>query len=195
MAQRLLMLADSTSLAHVTIIDAATFARQATADGVRSVPQTILDQQFSWAGLVDLVEILELGISRDPVHMSPGCLRQMLEAGNASQAAEMMLGADKIFPALVDLLAHQRWSVRLGAMVAVEYLVAGNPRLAGGLCRSLWERFEVADEQVRGDILYTLGQIGTSEACHYIQQVLENPGSNQLREAAREALEEIEKDN
>ena len=195
MAGRLLMLADSTALVRLIIIDAATFSSRAAADGVRSVPHTILDQQFSWTGVVDPAEILEMGISRDPARMSPGCLRQLLEDGKAHQVAEMMAKANRIFPALADLLAHPRWSVRLGAMVVVEYLAAGNSQLAAGLCRPLWERFQVADEQARGDIVYTLGQIGTAEAARYIRQVLKDPAGRQVKEAAREALAEIEKNS
>ncbi len=193
MARRLLLLATCTALVRVTIIDATTFDRQATEDGVRSVPYTIFDQQFSWTGIVELSEILKIGISRDPAQMSTACLRQLLEDGKASQVAAMMATGNNIFSALVDLLAHKRWSVRLGAMVVVEYLVSGKPGLAAKLCRPLWKRFRLADQQARGDIIYTLGQIGTAEAKQYIQQVLKEPASRQLRDAAREALEEIEK--
>ena len=193
MVKRLLGLATSTPLARVTIIEAAAFPHLAARDGIRSVPHTILDKRFEWTGLVETNEILKLGISRDPADMSPACLRQILEDGKAAQAAEMMIRSKKIFPALIDLLVDQRWPVRLGAMVAVEYLVSGAPRLAEELSQPVWQRFQESEEQIKGDLVYILGLIGTPEARQHLRRVIQSSGSRQVREAAMEVLAETGK--
>ncbi len=191
MVSRLFELAAGHKLVSLGVIDAGLFQETAAADRVRSVPLTILDDQFRWTGVVDTSEIVQLGLSRDPAEISAGCLRQLLESGKASHAAEMMIERDKIFPALLELLAHPRWSVRLGAMVVVEYLVSDKPELAAGICHGLWEKFDSVDTQAQGDMVYTLGLLATPEALGKIRQVLKNTTDPSVKEAALEALQTI----
>ncbi len=103
----------------------------------------------------------------------------------------MMLEKDMIFPALLDLLVHPKWPVRLGAMVALETIAAEKPALAQKMVAPLWARFDAADEKVKGDILYLVGEIDTGGSIGRIQDVLNRNADYdaEIIEAAEEALE------
>jgi glutaredoxin len=185
----LLPLAASSPLVRLAIIDAQLFTEKAEADQVRSVPTLIMDDRFRWTGNVDVAEILKLGVERDPAGMSADSLRQILESGEAAHAAAMMVEQNEIFPALMELLIHPRWSVRLGAMVTVEYLADEAPGLAADLALSLWQRFENLPAQVQGDVVHVLSISRSPSAHAYLQAIVKGAYDQDVVEAAREALE------
>ena len=96
-----------------------------------------------------------------------------------------------VFPALVDLLVHPKWPVRLGAMVTMETIAAEKPALAQKMVARLWDRFDAADEKVKGDILYLVGEIDTGDSIERIQDILNRKTDYdaEIIEAAEEALE------
>lgn len=185
----LLPLAASSPLVRLTIIDAQMFTKKSEADQVRSVPTLIMDDRFRWTGHVDVAEILKLGIERDPAGMSADSLKQILETGEAERAAAMMIEQSEVFPALVELLIHPRWSVRLGAMVTVEYLADEAPTLAADLAQTLWQRFENLPAQVQGDVVHVLSLSNSPSAHAYLQTIAKGAYDQIVVEAAKEALE------
>jgi glutaredoxin len=189
--RQLQALAGRSPLIRLRIIDAALFSRESEADQIRSVPTLILDDQYRWTGSVSTEELLTLCVRRDPAQMSAGSLRQLIEAGDAARVAEMMITAGRMFPALVELLTHDRWSVRLGAMVTAEYLADGAPALSMALCRSLWERFDRLSAQVQGDVVQVLGQVDADVTKGYLRTVLSGDFDAEVKTAAREVLEEM----
>lgn len=187
--RRLLPLAIASSKIRLTIVDAALFEARAAGHGVRSVPLVIMDGQYRWSGLPDLDEILTICLERDPKLMSAASLRQIIEAGEAGAAAQMMINSNGIFPALIQLLRDEKWSVRLGAMVTVEYLVDEAPALAEQLIDPLWEGFGEHDSQVQGDAAHVLGLIGSTKTKSILREIVAGPYEDEVVEAAREALE------
>jgi glutaredoxin len=185
----LFWLAGQSRFIHITIIDGELFPALAQQDRIRSVPTVILDNDLRWVGQVDLDEIVGMAVERDPSKLGPDALRSMIEEGGAGDLAGMMTGQEKIFPAIVDLLTHSQWSVRLGAMAVFEYLVENSPGLADQLLDLLWERFEGTDDQVKGDMLYLMGQARHSETPARLEAVIAGPYAEDVKEAAREALE------
>jgi glutaredoxin len=190
--RRLLQLASLSPKIRLTVIDGLLFDLLAKADQIRSVPTLILDGQFRWSGRIDLHELLDMAVHRDPIRISTSSLRQILEEGGAARAAQMMVERDAIFPALLELLVHPRWSVRLGAMVTVEYLVASAPILAAGMAEPLWERFNKLDSQVQGDLVQVLGQIDTPSVRQYLRAVADGAFDPSVKEAAAEELQSLE---
>ena len=186
---RLLPLAAASSKIRLTIVDAALFETRAIEHGVRSVPLLIMDGQYRWSGLPDLDEVLTICLERDPKRMSADSLRQIIEAGDAGQAAQMMIDSSGIFPALIQLLRDEKWSVRLGAMVTVEYLVDEAPALAEQLIEPLWKDFGEYDSQVQGDAAHVLGLIGSTKAKSILKEIVVGPYDGEVEEAAKEALE------
>lgn len=96
-----------------------------------------------------------------------------------------------IFPAFYDLITHEKWSVRLGAMVAMEEIIEEDRPLAAQCVGPLWERFPALDQQAQGDVVYILGEAGGRDIIRALETVLSGPYNAETREAAREALERI----
>ena len=116
----------------------------------------------------------------------------MLNAGNASQLAAMMLDSEKIFPAFIELLVNTTMFVRLGAMVVMEEIADQNPEIAAQVIEPLWKRFHGVADQVKGDILYVFGELSAAKSVPMLKAVINGAYSEEVKEAAREALEKIE---
>jgi hypothetical protein len=173
---------------HLAIIDGTLFPEAAKHYQVQSAPTLLLDRTFRWAGSVPLEELVTVMLDRDPMNLGPETLENMLKEGNASQVAEMMLQKGMIFPALLDLLAHEKMFVRLGAMVVVETIADKSPAVAAQVIDPLWERFEGAADQVQGDIAHVFGQSRNRSAIPLLESVLAGEFSEEVKEAARESL-------
>jgi hypothetical protein len=187
----LLPLAISSDWIQVTVIDAGLYMKEARVNRIQSVPTLVLDEQFRWTGTVKIQEVLEAIIHRDPSRLEADTLMNMIADGNAGLLSKMMMEKDMVFPALLDLLVHPKWPVRLGAMVAMETIAAEKPALAQKMAAPLWARFDAADEKVKGDILYLVGEIDTGGSIGRIQDVLNRKADYdaEIIEAAEEALE------
>lgn len=185
---RLLTLAHRNPPIRLTIIDGTLFTGQATAQDIRSVPTLILDNQLRWTGQIDTAEVIDQCARRDPSQLSAGSLRQIIEAGEASRVATMMIEAQRIFPAIIELLVHPRWSVRLGAMVTVEYLTDEAPHLSVRLIAPLWQRFQQLDEPIQVDIVQVMAQVGLSSARDYLEKIVSGDYGASVKEAALEEL-------
>ncbi|MBI5590905.1 MAG: thioredoxin family protein [Deltaproteobacteria bacterium] len=193
--QSLLPLAISSQWVHLTVIDAGLYLEEACRDRIQSVPTLVLDEQFRWTGSIKIQEVLEAMIHRDPSKLEADTLMNMIADGNAGLLSSMMLEKDMVFPALVDLLVHPKWPVRLGAMVTLETIAEENPVLAQKTMVPLWERFDTVDDKVKGDILYLVGEIDNGVSIERIQEVLNNRLNYdaEIIEAAEEALEKQNK--
>lgn len=184
-------LAAACPLVRVRIIDGALFPELADRDRIRAVPTAILDGTFRWSGTISLREMIALMGARDPAALGPVALELMLKEGAAQRLAEMMRERNALFPALVELLCHHEWPVRLGAMVTVETLAELAPCLAREALDRLWERYAGASESVRGDILFLSGEAGGPWLRPALRAVMASDAGPELKEAAAEALEKI----
>jgi alkyl hydroperoxide reductase subunit AhpF len=182
-------IADAVPHLRLTVIDGMRFTETAETHDIRSVPTLILDDQIRWTGQIKVAEVIAQCIDRDPSRLSAASLRQIIESGEAARASAMMIAHGKLFPALVDLLASQRWSVRLGAMVTVEYLADEAPELAENLVAPLWDRFGALDESAQGDVAQVLAQIGSEAARECLNRIVSGDYPASVVEAAREELD------
>lgn len=184
-------LANKTSKIRLRVINVEMFPEKAKNDQVKSVPTLILDDQFRWTGQVDSEEVLKICGSRDPSELSTESLRQLIEDGNAGRLATMMIESGIVFPAFTELLTHPRWPVRLGAMVAAEYLADEAPALGLELCQLLWRDFSDLEPPVQGDVTHIFGLLSDEMTKGYLQEVMGGDFEDDVKEAAQEALEEI----
>ena len=99
--------------------------------------------------------------------------------------------SNQIFPAFVEILLHPEWPVRLGAMVAAETLAEQNPELAASLPDILRDRFEAAENAVRGDILYLCGATGDRSILPFLEHTASGLYDADVQEAAIEAIEAL----
>jgi predicted thioredoxin/glutaredoxin len=176
---------------NLKVIDAALFPGLAADDAIQSVPTLILDNSFRWTGVVDMNEVRNAIRLRDPAKLGVDSLKSMIVNGDAFQLADMMIRAEKIFVSFVDLLVHEEFSTRLGAMAAAEELVEQRPDIARQLVDPLLNRFEDRIDQIKGDVLYIIGQAGDRRIIPFLNRILSGPYSVEVKEAAQEAVENL----
>lgn len=189
--RRLQILAAASSMIRLRIINAELFPEWTRADQIRSVPTVLLDDRFRWTGTFQLEELLTMSLERDPAQLSSASLRQIIEDGEAQRVASMMAESGQVFPAFIELLTHERWSVRLGAMVAAEYLADQSPVLALELSDQLWGCFSDIAEQTQGDVLHVIGQVKSQKTRSYLAKVLSGNYDEMVKEAASEILDDF----
>jgi len=187
----LLGMAACSDRVRVTVVDGELFPDDAVKDRVSAAPTVILDDQFRWIGSVDAGELVTLMRDRDPASLGADALRSMIEDGDAEKVAGMMIERGKIFDGFVALLAHPRWSVRLGAMVAFESLAEADIELAGRIVEPLVGLFDDVDDMVRGDLMHVLGESGSREALPFLENVVAGDYDTEVQAAAEEAVEKI----
>lgn len=190
-AREALALALASDKVQLTLIDAVLFAERAAADNVLSTPTLILDAQARWVGQVPRAEVVDQLLHPDPFKLSASSLERLLADGQAGQVATMMAQGGRLFAALVELLADARWSVRLGAMVAVETLAEMDRPLAARLQAPIWQVLDRADPTVQGDLIYVIGVIGGPEALAGLNAVMTGRYDPAVKEAAAEAIDRI----
>ncbi len=172
---------------RLSITDGGLFSEMLEKDGVQSSPTLLLEDMFRWSGQMPLVEIAEAIISRDPANLGQVSLENMLNDGQAFKISEMMLNKKQIFPAFADVLTHPKWQIRLGAMAAAEDIISKDKILSESMVSLLWNRFDPADDQVKGDILYVFGEIGGELVREKLEIILHGDYDPAVREIAQEA--------
>ncbi|MEN8245285.1 MAG: thioredoxin family protein [Thermodesulfobacteriota bacterium] len=191
MVRQIFPLCLANSNLKLAIIDGPAFPELAGTDKVKSLPTLILDGNFRWTASVDTDELLQVIGSRDPAELGAAALKGMIQDGNAYGLSEMMVSAGKIFPAFVELLIHPEFSVRLGAMAAIEDVAENAKPIAGQVVALLMERFDQAEETIKGDILYVIGACGDEKAMSFLESMATASENEDLREAAEDALSNI----
>lgn len=176
---------------QLIVVDGTLFPESALSHKIQAVPTILLDEQFRWTGSVPIDELVDAICTRDPAKLGVNSLLSIIKDGQASHLAAMMLESQKIFPALYDLLTHDKWPVRLGAMVAMEEIAEEAPGLAADTIGPLWERFQNAGDQIKGDILYLFGEIGEQDVIPRIGEVINGEYDDEVKEAAQEAMDKL----
>ncbi len=176
---------------RLTVIDGILFPEVAEKENIQSVPTLIMEGRLRWTGAIELNEIIDVMGSRDPGALGPVSLEMLLKEGRASELAEMMLEAGKIFPAFYEVLVHPKWPVRLGAMVVMDELIENHLDLAIQTLKPLRGRFYEVDNRVKGDLLYVLGAMRRKEIIPWLGTIINGDFDAEVKEAAREALDKL----
>lgn len=174
------------------VIDGSLFPERAEAQAVRAVPTVILADGIRFTGQVPAGEVADGLVQGDPARMGAEAFARMIRAGDAEGLAGMMLDRGRVFPGVLDLLAGNLFSVRLGAMVAMETVAEHNPELAREALEPLWDRMGKADLSAKGDVVYLIGELGDARWKARLEGLLERTEEPDLQDAVREALEGLE---
>jgi len=175
----------------LTVVDGLLFPEMAQALNIQSAPTLVFDDRIQWTGQTPVNEILDVVLNQDPSLISAFSMENLLQEGKASILAHMMIAKGIIFPAFYDLITHEKWSVRLGAMVVMEEIIEEDRPLAAQCVGPLLERFPALDQQAQGDVVYILGEAGNRDIIPDLETILSGPYTPETREAAQEALEAI----
>ena len=193
--RRLMPLPFAADSVYLTVIDGTLFPDLASAKNIKSVPTLVMDDHLRWTGMVDMDELKQAVINRDPGMLSTKTLERILETeGGAYELAGMMHRHGKVLSAFADLLADERFTIRLAAMVTVEDLMDRDNHMALQLIRPMLDRYNGAPVSVKGDFIYLFGELKAAEALPLMQQAATADPNEEIREAAREALEKVTSD-
>ena len=176
---------------RVRVVDGSLFPEEAAREGVQAVPTLVMNGDWRWSGNIPVNDVLRQLADRDPSQLSAAALEGLVKEGQASKLADAMQAHGSIFPAFIDLLTHAKWPIRLGAMVAMEALIASDPELARTAVPQVMDRFDGLDEQAKGDALYILGEAGDHQTLALLQTLALEGAGDELQRAAREAAESI----
>ncbi len=191
--EQLIPLSFISDLVKLTIIDGGLFPEDVRTFNIRSAPTVILEDSYRWTENIQISEIVKILKTRDPSQLSASTIENMLSDGNASIVADLMLKNEKIFPGFIDLLVHEKWPVRLGAMVAAEQIIDKNIHLARQSIAPMWERFSGLEDQIKGDIIYIIGESGNMNTIEKLSDILNGPYHKDVKDAARDAIDSINK--
>jgi len=176
---------------RLTVIDGLLFPDLASAEGIQAVPTLIGEGGVRWTGQIRLGAVIETLVQNDEGRFSREILEQMITDGNAGPLADRMILAGRLFPALLDVLTSDLFSIRLGAMVVMEDLGERAPDLARTALEPLWEKMSGADETVKGDVVYLIGMLGDPEWVQRLERLIEGGTAPDLEDAVRDALEAL----
>lgn len=176
----------------VVIIDGTLFTTLAEEDKITSAPTIVFNDNFRWTGSVNPEDIAEVIGNTKPEELSLSALTTLIETGKATTLAGLMIRQTSIFPAFYDLLTHEKWPLRLGAMVAMEEIIEKKPALAQNAIETLWENFSQYNDPVKGDIVYITGESGNPLFIDKISGIIDGDYSEELKEAATEAVESLQ---
>ena len=180
---------------RLTVIDGTLFPEMVQNHNIRSVPTILLEDRFRWTGSVAIEELVDAIVTRSPSALRSSSLESIIKEGGAGQLAAMMMKAGLLFPAFYEVLTHDKWPIRLGAMVVMEQIIEEKPELAIEALDPLWQRFHQVAIQIQGDILHVFGEIGDPRSIPWVESILSGNFDPEVKEAAREAAEKISKIN
>ena len=79
----------------------------------------------------------------------------------------------------------------MGAIVALETVIEKNSDIAAQVVDPLLERYPMVEDQVKGDILYIIGETVDQDITSELENVFKNSDNPELQETAREAVMKI----
>jgi len=178
---------------RIQVIDATLFPEEAGRDDVRSTPSMIWKDDVRWTGNVPMEEVLGAVSGQGELDLGAETIISMVREGEAARLARLMLREKRLFSGLPEALVHPEFSVRLGAMVAMEEVVKSDPELARGILPELWQWMEQVPVSVKGDIVYLVGEVGSSEWQGILEEFLSRypVDDDGIQELGQEALRKI----
>ena len=176
---------------RLRVIDGLLFPEQASEHSIKAVPSLIAEGGIRWTGQIRLEEVIQALVSRDEERFDNETLERMITEGDATPLADMMIEAGRVFPAFLDVLTKELFSIRLGAMVIMEDLGERAPDLARTVLEPLWQKLSAADEAVQGDIIYLVGEIGDFDWVPRLEAFLKVGVSPDLEDAVQDAMDAL----
>ncbi len=189
--ENLLPLTGGEDRAGLRVVDALLFPNEAEKHAVQSLPTLILDGNLRWTGIVSRNEIRAAISPHGPGDMDAEAFERLLNAGNSDRLTEMMKVEGRVFPSFVSLLAHEKWPIRLGAMVVLEELMESAPFVSWSAAPHMWALYHDSEKAIRGDLLYIFGELGDKENISSLGLLLEEESDPEIREMIMEALDRI----
>jgi len=167
------------------IVDATMFPDFAERYNVMSVPTTFIGR-MKFVGAVDLSKAEKY--IRDALN---GDYRDYLAEklrGGEMEDVKALVVEERLGELLGELMGHEEFMVRLGAMAAAEALM-GEKEVVEGVRNALRKLLKHEDIRIREDAAMMLGILGGEEDLEELKDLIREGG--RVADSAREAVEEI----
>ncbi len=174
----------------VSIIDVQQFPKLAERFAVSSVPLTVLDNGFSFTGVVPGAKVGEHILNRGSDGQRTEGFLNLIEGGRIAVAVKAMCKGSGLEPFL-NSWEKSVTSQRIGLMMAVEEALEENEEALDRISTDLVPLLGAEDAALRGDTADLLGRIGLPMAVDHLKTLLNDPNPD-VAEIAQEAIEEIE---
>ncbi|MCW7755309.1 thioredoxin family protein [Desulfobotulus sp. H1] len=184
---------DLISLEVVNVDDCPDMAQQWQVMAVPTLMVVGEEQSLRWTGMIRAADLEQSLYNRSTGFLDLQTLQNILESGDAQRLVSLMREKQCIPPAFYDLLTHEKWTIRLGAMVASESLILTEPALGEVLLEALWVKRNALEPVVFGDMVYLMG-FGRREVWEPRLQSLLSQEDAGLKEAVEDALENLLKE-
>ena len=120
-------------------------------------------------------------------------MADFLNMGHVENIVAMYRQDNRYYDWTGDLLADERFAVRLGVSVLFEYLVEEDPDNVALAVPSLTRQLGNEKSWIRGEAASVLGIIGSPEALARVETMLDDP-DDQVVEVARDILQQAGKE-
>ncbi len=191
MVRVVLALAARQPLITVTIVDAVQFGDLAERFKVKSVPTTVINDSTIFIGRVGVAKLIDHLVGSQGPESLTATLESMIESGWAEDAAALLCRL-KEPQAVLPLYVSKEFAKRIGALVTFEEALTIDPHILDPMVDDLTDLLFQEDVGLRGDTAELLGKIGHPAAIPALKKAL-NDTDRDVREAAEEALQELEK--
>jgi thiol-disulfide isomerase/thioredoxin len=186
-----LVLAAAQPLINVTIVDAPHFSDLAERYKIKSTPTVIFNEGFTVVGRITVEELARHALKAGDTESLTTVIESMIKTGRAEDAGALLCSQRRP-EAVLPIYLSKEFSVRMGALVAMEEALEQDPRSLDPLVDDLILLLAQDDVALRGDTAELLGKIGNPVAIPALKMAVEDPDPD-VREAAQEALESLER--
>jgi hypothetical protein len=174
----------------VIVVDAMQFPDLAEQFKVKSTPTTIIDGGLTIVGQLSAAQLVDHIVNSTETGSLTAVLDSMIQSGRAEDAASLIC-RDNRPEAILPLYIAREFSLRMGALVAMEAALDEDPHSLDAIIPDLTNLLTAEEAGLRGDTAALLGKIGNPAAIPALRKALDDPDPD-VREAAEEALQEIE---
>ncbi|MEM0351141.1 MAG: thioredoxin family protein [Archaeoglobaceae archaeon] len=164
------------------VVDVTIFPETAEKAGVQGVPTVFVDKMVFRGALNErgLERLIKLGLEGDYYEY----MVHKLERGEID---DLKILVDKT-ETIVELIAHENFFVRLGAMALIENLQKNGKKISRKAKEKIIRLLEHEDRRIKEDAIMMLGIVGEKEDLNLLENYLMDVN---LSESAKEAIEMI----
>ncbi len=174
----------------VSIIDVQQFPQLAERFAVSAVPLTVMDNGFTFTGVVPGVQVAEHILNRGSDAQRTEGFLNLIEGGRVAVAVQALCSGSGLEPFRASW-EKSVTSQRIGLMMAAEEALEENEEALDRISTDLLPLLGADDAALRGDTADLLGRIGLPHAVDSLKALLNDPNPD-VAEIAEEAIEEIE---
>lgn len=181
-----LALAIGRPMITLSVVDALMFEDVAERFKVKATPTIVANEGLTLVGQITTEQLANHLLQLGQADSLTTVLDSMIKSGRAEDAGRLLCRENRPH-AILPIYLSKEFSVRMGALVALEEALENDPRVLDPIVEELTDLLFQEEVSLRGDTAELLGKIGHPGAIPALQKAAEDPDPD-VQEAAREAL-------